>query len=104
MGTGGIHGFIVPSEEQPRRPGECQNYDITLVGPSGHCFAEWDGLSGKNKMDAWPDVVLNTVASAYMQCIYTIPMWIPGWSYAAKLSNGIPKSDQQSGEAWCDVS
>ena len=32
MRTGGVYGFIVPSEEQPRRPGECQSYDITLVG------------------------------------------------------------------------
>jgi hypothetical protein len=32
MRTGGIYGFIAPSPEQPRRPGEWQTYDITLVG------------------------------------------------------------------------
>jgi hypothetical protein len=32
MRTGGIYGFIAPSAEQPRRPGEWQSYDITLVG------------------------------------------------------------------------
>jgi hypothetical protein len=32
MRTGGIYGFLVPSPEQPRRPGEWQTYDITLVG------------------------------------------------------------------------
>jgi hypothetical protein len=30
--TGGIYGFIAPSPEQPRRPGEWQTFDITLVG------------------------------------------------------------------------
>ena len=32
MRTGGVYGFIAPSPEQPRRPGEWQTYDITLVG------------------------------------------------------------------------
>lgn len=32
MRTGGVYGFLVPSPEQPRRPGEWQSYDITLVG------------------------------------------------------------------------
>ena len=32
MRTGGIYGFIAPSPEQPRKPGEWQSYDITLVG------------------------------------------------------------------------
>jgi hypothetical protein len=32
MRTGGVYGFISPSAEQPRRPGEWQSYDITLVG------------------------------------------------------------------------
>jgi len=32
MRTGGIYGFLAPSREQPRRPGEWQSYDITLVG------------------------------------------------------------------------
>ena len=32
MRTGGIYGFLAPSPEQPRRPGEWQSYDITLVG------------------------------------------------------------------------
>ncbi|HEY6372282.1 MAG TPA: DUF1080 domain-containing protein [Candidatus Sulfotelmatobacter sp.] len=32
MRTGGIYGFLAPSPEQPRRPGQWQTYDITLVG------------------------------------------------------------------------
>lgn len=32
MQTGGIYGFIAASPEQPRRPGEWQTYDITLIG------------------------------------------------------------------------
>ena len=32
MRTGGIYGFIAPSPEQPRKAGEWQSYDITLVG------------------------------------------------------------------------
>ena len=32
MRTGGVYGFLAPSPEQPRRPGEWQTYDITLVG------------------------------------------------------------------------
>jgi len=32
MRTGGIYGFLAPSPEQPRRPGEWQTYDIVLVG------------------------------------------------------------------------
>jgi len=30
--TGGVYGFIAPSPEMPRKPGEWQSYDITLVG------------------------------------------------------------------------
>jgi hypothetical protein len=30
--TGGVYGFIAPSTEQPRRPGEWQTFDITLIG------------------------------------------------------------------------
>jgi len=30
--TGGVYGFIAPSPEMPRRPGEWQSFDITLVG------------------------------------------------------------------------
>lgn len=30
--TGGIYGFLAPSPEQPRRPGEWQTFEITLVG------------------------------------------------------------------------
>ena len=30
--TGGIYGFLAPSPEAPRKPGEWQSYDITLVG------------------------------------------------------------------------
>jgi hypothetical protein len=29
---GGVYGFIAPSPEMPRRPGEWQSYDITLIG------------------------------------------------------------------------
>ena len=32
MRTGGVYGFLAPSPEQPRRPGEWQTYDITFVG------------------------------------------------------------------------
>jgi Domain of Unknown Function (DUF1080) len=32
MRTGGVYGFLAPSPEQPRRPGEWQTYDITLIG------------------------------------------------------------------------
>lgn len=32
MRTGGVYGFLAPSKEQPRRPGEWQTYDITLIG------------------------------------------------------------------------
>jgi hypothetical protein len=32
MRTGGVYGFLAPSPEQPRRPGEWQAYDVTLVG------------------------------------------------------------------------
>jgi Domain of Unknown Function (DUF1080) len=30
--TGAIYGFLVPSPELPRKPGEWQSYDITLIG------------------------------------------------------------------------
>jgi len=29
---GGVYGFLAPTPEQPRRPGEWQTFDITLVG------------------------------------------------------------------------
>jgi len=32
MRTGGVYGFLAPSPEQPRRPGEWQTYDIRLIG------------------------------------------------------------------------
>ena len=32
MRTGGVYGFLAPSPEQPRRPGEWQSYDIVLIG------------------------------------------------------------------------
>jgi hypothetical protein len=32
MRTGGVYGFLAPSPEQPRRPGEWQTYDITFIG------------------------------------------------------------------------
>jgi hypothetical protein len=30
--TGGVYGFLVASPEMPRKPGEWQAFDITLVG------------------------------------------------------------------------
>jgi hypothetical protein len=32
MRTGGVYGFLAPTPEQPRKPGEWQTYDIILVG------------------------------------------------------------------------
>ena len=32
MRAGGVYGFLAASPEQPRKPGEWQTYDITLVG------------------------------------------------------------------------
>jgi hypothetical protein len=32
MRTGGVYGYLAASPEQPRKPGEWQSYDITLVG------------------------------------------------------------------------
>jgi Domain of Unknown Function (DUF1080) len=29
---GGIYGFLAPTQELPRKPGEWQNFDITLIG------------------------------------------------------------------------
>ncbi|OLB21139.1 MAG: hypothetical protein AUH15_09905 [Acidobacteriales bacterium 13_2_20CM_55_8] len=30
--TGGVYGFLAPSPELPRKPGDWQSFDITLVG------------------------------------------------------------------------
>jgi len=30
--TGGVYGFLAPTPEQPRKPGEWQSFDITLIG------------------------------------------------------------------------
>jgi len=30
--TGGVYGFLAPTPEAPRKPGEWQTYDITLIG------------------------------------------------------------------------
>jgi hypothetical protein len=30
--TGGVYGFLTPSPEMPRKPGEWQTFDITLIG------------------------------------------------------------------------
>lgn len=30
--TGGVYGFLTPSPEMPRKPGEWQSFDITLLG------------------------------------------------------------------------
>jgi len=50
--TGGLYGFIAPSPEQPRRPGEWQAYDITLVGrtvtvvQNGHTIIDRQEIPG----------------------------------------------------------
>jgi hypothetical protein len=32
--TGGVYGFLAPSPEMPRKPGDWQSFDITLIGRS----------------------------------------------------------------------
>lgn len=52
MRTGGIYGFIAPSPEQPRKAGEWQSYDITLVGrivtvlQNGHMIIDKQEIPG----------------------------------------------------------
>ena len=52
MRTGGVYGFLAPSLEQPRRPGEWQSYDITLVGrvvtvaQNGHTIIDKQEIPG----------------------------------------------------------
>jgi len=52
MRTGGVYGFLAPSPEQPRRPGEWQTYDITLVGrvvtvvQNGHTIIDQQEIPG----------------------------------------------------------
>jgi hypothetical protein len=52
MRTGGVYGFLAPSPEQPRRPGEWQTYDITLVGrvvtvvQNGHTIIDKQEIPG----------------------------------------------------------
>ena len=52
MRTGGVYGFLAPSPEQPRRPGEWQSYDITLVGrtitlaQNGHVVIDHQEIPG----------------------------------------------------------
>jgi hypothetical protein len=52
MRTGGIYGFIAAQPEQPRRPGEWQSYDITLVGrtvtvlQNGHMIIDKQEIPG----------------------------------------------------------
>lgn len=52
MRTGGIYGYLAPSPEQPRRPGEWQSYDITLVGrvvtvvQNGHTIIDKQEIPG----------------------------------------------------------
>ncbi|HSB74296.1 MAG TPA: DUF1080 domain-containing protein [Terriglobales bacterium] len=52
MRTGGIYGFLAASPEQPRRPGEWQSYDITLVGrtvtvlQNGHTIIDHKEIPG----------------------------------------------------------
>ena len=52
MRTGGVYGFLAPSPEQPRKPGEWQTYDITLVGrvvtvvQNGHTIIDQQEIPG----------------------------------------------------------
>jgi len=52
MRTGGIYGFLAPSPEQPRRPGEWQSYDIILIGrvvtvaQNGHTIIDKQEIPG----------------------------------------------------------
>jgi Domain of Unknown Function (DUF1080) len=52
MRTGGVYGFLAASPEQPRRPGEWQTYDITLVGravtvvQNGHTIIDGQEIPG----------------------------------------------------------
>jgi len=52
MRTGGVYGFLAPSPEQPRRPGEWQTYDITLIGrvvtvvQNGHTIIDQQEIPG----------------------------------------------------------
>jgi hypothetical protein len=52
MRTGGVYGFLAASPEQPRRPGEWQSYDITLVGrtvtiaQNGHTIIDHQEIPG----------------------------------------------------------
>jgi len=52
MRTGGIYGFLAPSPEQPRRPGEWQSYDVALVGrtvtvaQNGHTIIDKQEIPG----------------------------------------------------------
>lgn len=52
MRTGGVYGFLAPSPEQPRRPGEWQSYDITLIGrvvtvmQNGHTIIDKQEIPG----------------------------------------------------------
>jgi hypothetical protein len=52
MRTGGVYGFLTPSPEQPRQPGEWQSYDITLVGrvvtvaQNGHTIIDKQEIPG----------------------------------------------------------
>jgi Domain of Unknown Function (DUF1080) len=52
MRTGGVYGFLSATPEQPRKPGEWQSYDITLVGrtvtvaQNGHTIIEQQEIPG----------------------------------------------------------
>jgi len=52
MRIGGVYGFLAPSPEQPRKPGEWQTYDITLVGrvvtvvQNGHTIIDQQEIPG----------------------------------------------------------
>jgi len=46
---GGVYGFLAPSPELPRKPGEWQTYDITLIGRA--VTVVWNGQTVINNQE-----------------------------------------------------
>ena len=52
MRTGGVYGFLSATPEQPRKPGEWQTYDVTLIGrtvtvvQNGHTIIDQQEIPG----------------------------------------------------------
>ena len=46
---GGVYGFLAPSPELPRKPGEWQTYDITLIGRD--VTVVWNGQTVINNQE-----------------------------------------------------